>query len=66
MIYNILVNPEILKPCLMIATLVSVHGIQFVHFIFGEADRAKLGEAKAKAEDDQKSKDLRLWTNQEH
>jgi len=40
----------------MIATLVSVYGIQFVHFIFGEADRAELGDVKAKAEDNQKSK----------
>lgn len=36
--------------------LISVNGIQFVHFIFGEADRAELGNAQTEAEDYEESK----------
>ena len=36
-----------------VAALVRVNGIQFVHFVFGEADGAELGDAQAETEDDE-------------
>jgi hypothetical protein len=36
-----------------VATLVSVYGIQFVHLVFGEADRAELRDAQAESEYDE-------------
>ncbi len=39
-----------------VAALVSVNGIQFVHFVFGEADGAELGDAQTETEDDEEGK----------